>query len=200
MVDPYRLRGPLDHLGVAAEDAESKAPVALEEIAFRGLINIRGDATDNGFVDAVKKASRLDLPTAPNTVTGKPSTTRLMWLGPDEWWAVTRTGGGARLLGALNKNLKTGALHTSVTDVSDSRTCLKLSGPQARDVLSKGCSLDVHPAVFGVGQCAQTTLARVGVLIAPTSATAFEIYVLRSFAAYLWAWLQDAMAEYDIKD
>jgi sarcosine oxidase subunit gamma len=84
-----------------------------------------------------------------------------------------------------------------VVDVSDSRAVITLSGPRALDVLAKGCPLDLHPRVFSPGRCAQSLLAKAHVLLhrvddAPT----FEIYVHRSFADYLWTWLEDAAAEY----
>ncbi len=204
MVDSYRLRGPLDHLGLST-DAPDIAAVALSEIRFSGLINVRGDAADDRFLTAVKKATRLDLPVTPNTVAGKPTGTRIMWLGPDEWLVVTRPGGGTRMAASLSKALKVKDLHAAVTEVSDSRTCFKLSGQSARSVLAKGCSVDIHPGVFEAGHCAQTVLARVNVLMtqsatARNGAPTFEIYVLRSFAAHLWAWLQNAAEEFQNDD
>ena len=105
-----------------------------------------------------------------------------------------------RYFKALWKELKTGGLHASVTDTSESRTCIRVSGKNARDVLAKGCSLDLHPAKFGPGQCAQTLLGKVGVMMSQTAAApTYELLVLRSFATYLWAWLEDAAAEYGLK-
>ena len=69
----------------------------------------------------------------------------------------------------------------------------------ARDLLAKGCTLDLHPRAFKVGACAQTGLARAGAILhlvdeAPT----FEITILRSFADYMWVWLADAAEEYGV--
>ena len=205
MVDLYRQRGPLDHLGIIAVDPEPGAAVGLSEVRFPGLVNVRGDSTDDRFLAAVKKAIRLELPTEPNTVRGKPTGNRIFWLGPDEWAVVTKPGGGTRMTAALSKTLKVDGMHAAVTDISDSRTCFKLSGRMARDVLAKGCSLDLHPNAFGTGECAQTILARVNVLLTKTATArnggaTFEIYVLRSFATHLWAWLQDATDEFHHRD
>ena len=53
------------------------------------------------------------------------------------------------------------------------------------------------PRQFRPGRCAQTGLARAGVLIHQTGAEpAYDIYVDRSFAEYLWTWLEDAAAEF----
>jgi len=205
MVDAYRLRSPLAHLAISAQARDDiDATVQLSETPFRGLINIRGDANDATFVAAVKKAIRLDIPTAPNTVSGKPATTRIFWLGPDEWMVVTKPAGGKRAFDALWKNLKIDGLHASVADTSEARTTITVSGPNARNVMAKLCSLDFHPSQFGPGQCAQTVVAKVGVMMTQTAETksggaTYELYALRSFSTYLWNRLVDAANEYGVE-
>jgi hypothetical protein len=81
-------------------------------------------------------------------------------------------------------------------DVSAARTCLELAGPHALDVLEHGCSLDLHPAVFTVGACAQTNLAKAQVILHRTGDDAYRVYVRSSYADYLCRWLIDAMLEY----
>lgn len=204
MVDAYRLRSPLAHLGLSAQtDDIADAGVVLSETPFRGLINIRGDASEAAFTAAVKKATRLDIPTAPNTVSGKSTTTRIFWLGPDEWMVVTKPGGGKRTFDSLWKNLKVDGQHTSVADTSEARTTITVSGPNARDVMAKLCSLDFHPSQFSPGQCAQTIVAKVSVMVTQTAETksggaAYELYALRSFSTYLWNRLVDAANEYSV--
>ena len=81
----------------------------------------------------------------------------------------------------------------SVVDVSAHRTVLELSGPEARDVLASGCSVDLHPRVFAVGDAAQAPLARVDVILTRSDVDAYRIFVRASFARYLADWLKDAM-------
>jgi len=208
MVDTYRLRSPLAHLGLDArartEADVSGTGVVLSERPQAGLINIRGDASDARFIAGVEKSIKLSPPTEPNTVAGKPSATRIMWLGPDEWMVITRPGGAERALKTLQKNLQVDDLHTSITDTSEARTCIRITGSRAREVISKGCSIDLHPSAFGPGQCAQTVVSRVGVMLAQTGGSktthpTYELYPLRSFATYLWTWLEDASVEYGVK-
>lgn len=207
MVDAYRLRSPLAHLRLGAVvDAETAtgAGVTLSETPFRGQINIRGDINDATFAGGVKKATRLELPTVANTVSGKPGTTRIFWLGPDEWMVVTKPGGGERMFKALWKNLKIDGLHASVVDTSDARTTISVSGSDARAVMAKLCSLDLHPREFGPGQCAQTVVGKVGVMMTQTAETksggaTYELYMLRSFSTYLWKRLEDAATEYGLE-
>lgn len=207
MVDAYRLRSPLAHMGLVAATREENAPasVSLSETPFRGMINIRGDASDKAFVDAVKKATRLDIPTTPNSVSGKPNAIRIFWLGPDEWMVVTKPGGGERMFKALSKNLKVDGLHSSVVDTSEARTTITVSGIEARPVMAKLCALDLHPTVFAPGQCAQTIVGKVGVMMTQTAETksggaTYELYSLRSFSTYLWKRLEDATTEFNTSD
>jgi sarcosine oxidase subunit gamma len=86
----------------------------------------------------------------------------------------------------------------AAVDVSGQRVKVTLSGRHVRDVLAKGCALDLHPSVFGAGSCAQTTLARAGVvLLAGQNPSEFVVLVRLSFATYLADWLIDAAEEFE---
>jgi sarcosine oxidase, subunit gamma len=64
-------------------------------------------------------------------------------------------------------------------------------------VLEKVCALDLHPRVFGPGQCAQTLLGRTqAVLWQIDTEPTYRLLVRCSFAAYLADLLLDAMAEF----
>ncbi len=159
-----------------------------------GKINLRGDAADQAFVEAVKGVAGAGPPSDANTVASA-GANKILWLGPDEWLIVTAEGKQQAMATALEAAL-TGR-HVSIVDTSDARTMIRLHGARARDVLVKGCPLDLHPRAFGPGQCAQTILAKADVLIhqrddVPT----YDIYVLCSFARYLWDWLVDAAKEF----
>ena len=199
MPDPYRARTPLAHLGLAARTGPADgAGVVLGERPFRTQAALRGDAGDPAFVAAVERAVGVRPPVVPNTVEGPEDLAvgaRLLWLGPDEWLAVSQDGDDR--VTALTEALA--GLHAAVADVSDGRAVIALSGPNARDVLAKGCPLDFHTSVFGPGRCAQSHLAKAHVLVHQIEpAPLYEIYVHRSFADYLWRWLEDAAEEYGL--
>jgi sarcosine oxidase subunit gamma len=89
--------------------------------------------------------------------------------------------------------------HVAVTDVSEARTVIAVAGPRARDLMAKGTPLDLHPRVFGPGACAQSVFAKAGAIIDQVDdAPTYEVYVLNSFADYLWSWLERAGEEYGI--
>ncbi|MFK4038612.1 2Fe-2S iron-sulfur cluster-binding protein [Nonomuraea wenchangensis] len=95
-------------------------------------------------------------------------------LGPS-WWLVTG-------------NVAPGP---EWVDVSDQRTVLELSGPEAEEILITGCPLDLHPSVFP-GH-AQTFLGRASVLLERRAADNYRVYVRSSFTRYLAEWLLDAL-------
>ena len=133
------------------------------------------------------------LPTVPNTWVPTDDG-RLVRLGPDEW-LLTSTGTAPEVLEERLSGLLR-PLGGSAVDVSAQRIGLHISGPRARDVLAKGCSIDLHPQVFVPGRSAQTTLGQAGVVLIALGGDEFALLVRASFAGYLATWLLDAGLEY----
>jgi sarcosine oxidase subunit gamma len=189
MAEAYNRRSALQHFGLKAAAAQNAADarVFVGEAAHRAIVNIRGKASDAAFAQAVKAVTGADLPARPNTTT-QAGEFRILWLGPTEYWVTAPAGSEGKLASDLRQAF-TGQ-HAAVIDVTESRTVISISGPDARNVLARGCSLDFHPRVFGPGQCAQTGLAKANVLIDQRDAApSYDIYVLKSFADYLWQWI-----------
>jgi sarcosine oxidase subunit gamma len=200
MVERARI-GPLDHLGLAARaGVPGGAGAWLGEIRFRAMLNLRGDPGVAEFLRAAETASGAVLPVVPNTVARADGMT-VLWLGPDEWLIVSAPGSEAALEAKLADAV--GPQGGCVTDVGESRTIILVSGPRARDVLAKGCPLDLHPSAFGETACAQSLVGPVGVALCrapagPADPPRFELIVLRSFADFLWRFLEDAGQEYGV--
>jgi sarcosine oxidase subunit gamma len=189
MVEAYQRRSALAHFGLNALAGRNPAGagVTAGEIAHRAIINIRGNPGDLVFSTSVKVATGADLPLAANTVSAADDL-RVLWLGPNEWWVVAPDAKRAELIERLRQSFA--GQHTAVTDVSESRTVITLSGPAARDLLARGISLDLHPRAFGPGQCVQTGMAKANVVLHQIDdAPSYEIYVLKSFSDYLWRWI-----------
>lgn len=179
---------------VARLPERASGDLILAELLPPGQVNLRCDASDPRVARAVGGVLQCLLPVNANTVQTAADLT-VLWLGPDEWLILTAPGAEADLIASLRTALD--GLHAAVTDVSGNRALLRLSGPNARETLQKGCTLDLHPRAFRPGQCAQTLLARAGiVLLQRDDAPTYDILPRRSFAEYVWAWLIDAMAEY----
>ena len=164
--------------------------VQLDQRPSLGHIVLRGDATSSGFLEAASRTLGCALPLRANRFVDAENA-RVCWLGPSEWLIMVAAPVGARTAEQLRAAL-TGEF-AAVTELGSGQAVLGISGSHAREVLAKGCALDLHPRVFGPGQCAQTLLARAGVTILQTSAApAFELVVRRSYADYVWRWLTDA--------
>ena len=197
MPESYLRQGVLDHQHLDARMVESRgdAGIALCERRFRAKINLRGKPA-KPFLDAVQDAIGVTPPKTPNTTAASGETT-VLWLGPDEWLVVGPPGREEAIAASLRDALD--GAHYAVTDVTEGRTVIGLAGPHARDVLMKGCPIDIHPREFAAGDCAQSTLAKATVILHQTSdEPTYDIYVERSFASYLWDWLEDAALEYGL--
>lgn len=171
-----------------------RGTVVMVEHPHLGKITLRGDARDKAFLEGVAGVVGAAPPAEPNTVAAADGNA-ILWLGPDEWMVATGPGAQNAMESALADVLA--GRHVSVVDTTDNHTTIRIHGARARDVLAKGCPLDLHPRAFGPGKCAQSVVAGVDVLIhqrdhAPT----YDIHVRCSFARYLWDWLVDAAREF----
>jgi sarcosine oxidase subunit gamma len=140
----------------------------------------------------------LDLPTVPNTWVPT-ETGRAVWLGPDEWLLTSTAEAPEELESRVRAALV--PLGGSATDVSAQRITLRLTGPRVREVLAKGCAVDLHPRAFGRGSSAQTTLGLAGVVLMTLGDEAddYLVIVRSSFAGYLADWLLDAAVEFTVE-
>ena len=197
MSDAIRAESPLVERVTAERKAASpaNAGVTLRERALLGYLNLRGDPSDEAFLEAARGAIETSLPVAPNTV-AEGDSVRAYWLGPNEWLLVTAEGADRALRDRLEEGLAGRSF--AVCEVSGYYTTVELSGAHARDVLEKGCTLDLHPRVFRPGQCAQTLLSHATVVLRPLdeAGTGFELIVRRSFADYVFVWIEDAADEF----
>jgi sarcosine oxidase, subunit gamma len=181
--------GPLH--GWSARFADLPDGVQIVAEPFVAMADLRIDPATS---EAVAAHLGVALPTTPNTwVQG--DTTTVIWLGPDEWLVTSPFTTPEDLEAGLRAAVG-GA--SAVIDVSAQRTTLSLRGEHVRDVLATGCSLDLHPRVFGVGSAAQTTVGLAGVVLLALDddGAHYQLLVRSSFARYLATWLLDATSEY----
>ena len=137
----------------------------------------------------------VDLPATPNTWVPT-AAGRAVWLGPDQWLLTSTAHTADELEAAVRAVVRPSG--GAATDVSAQRIILRLTGSRVRDVLAKGCAIDLHPRVFGRGRAAQTTVGLAGVILLALSESSddFLVLVRSSFAGYLADWLLDAAAEF----
>lgn len=192
-----RRTSPLE--GYAARLAELPQGVTIKELPFLTQLDVRVDPAAPEAAQAARVLG-VALPTTANTAVSGADGVEVLWLGPDEWLVVAPPDQTA-LEPALRDALGSAG---AVVDVSAHRTTIAVSGTLTRDVLARGCSLDLDPRVSPAGTCVQTLLALAGVILVvrdsgATREKANEVHLLvrSSFARYLADWLVDACHEYE---
>ncbi|MDQ8703981.1 sarcosine oxidase subunit gamma family protein [Streptomyces sp. LHD-70] len=187
-------RSPLAHLEERLRAATVTGPrgVSLAEWPYISMVSVRVDP-DAEAAARIEKTLATPLPrTCGETTSAGPHT--VLWLGPDEWLVVSQAESPS-LTAELTEAL--GDDPGAVVDVSANRTTLELSGPAAREVLEKGCVLDLHPRAFGPSRAVATQVGPVPVILWQTDeAPSYRLFPRSSFADYLARWLLDAIDEY----
>ncbi len=115
-------------------------------------------------------------------------------IGPADWLVLSLEPDHAVLTRTFEAAFA--ATNFRATTISSSLKRVRIDEPYARDLLSKGCGLDLHDSVFGVGQSARARLAGMPVIVRRVEPDAIELIVSSSYHEYLLAWLADAASEY----
>lgn len=119
---------------------------------------------------------------------------RIFCLGPGDWLFMSPQRTPLNLDQAVN-DLSDGL---TLIDMSDAFCGLEIRGNDARELVSKGCGVDLHPRQFPVGQCARTRFAQIPVIVhCLDTMPSFELHVASSHFAYLHSWLLDAALEFE---
>lgn len=144
-------------------------------------------AGDAAFAVAMMQTFGMTPPAAGHATTG--ATTTAIWVQPGAYMLTASEPGLADRAAAAFAGL------AAVEDQGHGRTTMTVSGPAARDMLSRGCRIDLHPRVFGPGRAASTTIAQIGCLIHQTNdAPSFDLTVFSTLAEPFFHWLLEAGA------
>ena len=113
-------------------------------------------------------------------------------LAPGQWMLMAEGGADGAFCRAIAERM--GALGY-VSEQSHSRVVLRVGGERARELLGKGCRLDLHPRVMQPGACATTVMAQVGVLLHQVDdVPSYDLLVYSGFAQCFWEWLEETAA------
>jgi sarcosine oxidase subunit gamma len=195
MADTITRRSPLK--GWESRFAALPESTTISEEPFVAMVDLWNGPTGPAATACAEILGVPALPTTPSTAVEGPDA-NVIWFGPQEWLVTSTDRAGEALEAQLREVI---AEHGgAAVDVSAQRTTVRLRGAHARDVLAKGCSLDLHPAVFGPGAAAQTMLGLAAVVLIPLNdkGTDYRILVRSSFAGYLADWLIDAAEEFGV--
>ena len=186
---------PAELLRAAFESGSVAGTVELSELPFLTMVGIR----IRPDTDAGTRLSSVTggLPAGSGDVRSS-GDTAVLWLGPAEFLVVAPADAheslGGDLIQALKEALSDG--EGQVVDLSANRTTFELTGPRARAVLEKGCSLDLHSRVFKAGTALSTEIGNIPVVLWKTGEESYRLFPRASFADFLGRWLLDAMREY----
>ncbi|MFQ5535431.1 MAG: sarcosine oxidase subunit gamma [Sphingomonadales bacterium] len=153
-------------------------------------------APDAASLKAVRQAIGLTPSQQPNRFMGKD--VQCAWLAPKAWLLLCPPGEERKLTEKLRSELAADD-HHCVTDVTDRSVALRIIGPLSRDLLAKGCPLDLHPRGFAAGHCARTIFAGFQIFLQQLDDTpVFRLMIDQSHAPALWDWLSEAAGEFSV--
>ena len=156
---------------------------------LRGMVTLRADLSDAAVAGAVKTAVGSDMPDV------RKATETALWMSPDELMLLMPYGEAGTAVAKLTETLS--GVHHLAVDVSDARTMFKLEGDAAREVLAKGAPVDLARDQFKVGDLRRTRISHIAAAFwqSGEEPEVFEIICFRSYATYLWEWLEESSRE-----
>jgi sarcosine oxidase subunit gamma len=182
----WKPRGAWDGIAVAGRYGAAGEPgIVLHPVGLRGVAAIAVSEGKRGrLAEAMAADFGVTLPDAPRVESG--GGVELVWAGAGRWLALSRQ----RDLPAMLARRLAGI--AAVADQSDARALMRVGGPRVREVLAKGCGIDLHPRAFGPGDAAATRIAHMDVHLwqaddAPTFCLAAPRSIAGSFAGWLFA-------------
>lgn len=129
-------------------------------------------------------------PNTPNTL-ARSDGTELFHIGPDRYLLRAPIEQEASLEDALRPQAAPPDI--SIVRVSDTQTFFRITGPDADQVVSIGCPLDLHPGVFGPDTVSNTEFFGIKALILRCDG-GLDIAVEQSFGDMIEDYLSRSMA------
>ena len=163
--------------------------IKIQELPFVNKINLRINPNNNKYMSSCGKILETILPIKPNTY-ARNKNVKIIWLSPDEWLVINNKDG-------LFKKLKDeiGNLEASVTNISENRTIIRISGEKIYTLLSKFLVLDLEKNLSDQSSCAQTLFVKVPILLVRNHKDAqipeIDIFANRSHANYIYNLIVD---------
>ena len=170
--------------------------IKVQEFPFVNKINLRFDPNNDDYMSSCVKILDSLLPIKPNIYVqnGK---VKIIWLGPDEWMLINNEEN--ELFTKLKNEL--GDLEASITDVSENRTIIRLSGKKIFTLLSKFLVLDLEKNLGTQSSCAQTLFVKVPILLIRNEDNneipVIDIFINRSHANFIYNLLVDGTKNLD---
>lgn len=186
------MRSPLHHFGLAERQASihNGCGVWVSEKPLLGYISLRGNSHLPEFLTNVNAALGVALPTQPCTIQTA-DWGSILWISPDEWLIVCERAQRQPLQQALEAALA--GIHSQVVDNSGGYTWVALQGTRIIDLLRHCTVYDVES--LAIGHVVGSTFGKLSTFIVRNH-EGFHLVFRRSFADYLWHYLERSAQPY----
>ena len=174
-----------------AENATPGVTITLRDDVALAMVMARAGKSAE-LAQRANASFGIDLPLTPRYV--QQGAVGFTWAGPGRWLASMQSVPPH----VFERRLREEFLGPgSVSNQSDGRSVIRLTGPRLRETLAKGVPIDLNPRAFAPGDTALTVVAHINIHFWQIDATpAYEFAVFRSFAGAFCEWLLAASAEF----
>ncbi|MBM3541659.1 MAG: sarcosine oxidase [Alphaproteobacteria bacterium] len=189
------LDGAAVALAYANDDARAAGQLGLADLCALPRWGFKGRAA----LDWLRTQSVRGLD-ADNRATAQYDGARALRLSPGEALLLPGFDGTSQFLGRIVDSWSLdGAPGTYAVPRADSHYWFVVSGAHAAAMFAKLCGVDLRPHVFPNGAIAQTSVARSSAIVARRDlgrTLAYDLLGDSAQAGYMWACVEDAMAEF----
>jgi len=125
-----------------------------------------------------------------NTKVSSNKETRILWSAPSTWLVISRK---ENIIEIINEKCNSDSF--AITDISHSRAVIQIKGPGTKEVLKKGCPLNLHE--FEKNNCAGTVFHGITIVVdfIDNKPDTFNLLTLRSFGESFYHHITDAALE-----
>ena len=155
--------------------------ININQLEPNGLLNIRCDLGSKDIATVIKSVIGLQIPDCRKFLINKDF--QISWMSHDELLVKGAYDDIFSLETRLDKKLKN--IHSSVVNISDSRTFFDIEGIGVQNVLGKLCPVDLSPSMFKVGDFRRTRMAQVPVALSFLSLNKFQVMCFTSVKDYV---------------
>ena len=175
-----------------------KNGISIEELPFVNKINLRGNTTDRVFMSNTGSVLDMLIPTEPNTKIENKNL-QVIWLSPNEW--ILNFINNENVTSIFeNLSNKLNPENTSITDISESKTIIRVEGTHTTELLRKFLILDIDNVLNSNLKVAQTIFVKITILLVRNhneqDKQRFDLHINRSHKNYLTNLLLDGCNQF----
>ena len=126
-----------------------------------------------------------------NSTVASNNETRILWSGPRTWLIVSNDN---KILDKINK--KFNSKDFAITDISHSRAVIQIAGKNAKEVLKKGCPINIGE--LKKNSCAGTVFQGITIIVdcLNSDPDIINLFALRSFGESFYHHISDSALEF----